>query len=100
MKKQIGIGSLSLLLVILAFFWSFSVFGHCLGDQILTILSLPAWSNGTVGFHYTVVYAYIFLIPALLFSIRYEDDLFATSGKKLSIIFICILLIAPIFMVF
>lgn len=99
--KKIGIGSISLLLVIIAFFWAFEIMGLCLGDSILTTLNIPTWSNSAnaSGTHYTVFYTFIFLIPALVLAIKYRDDLFAKVGKWSSIIFIAILLLGMLFMV-
>lgn len=98
-KKKIGIGSISLLLVIIAFFWAFSIKGFCLGDNILSFFKIPNWSNGTSGTHYTIFYSFIFLIPSLLIALKFKNDLFAKIGKWLSIIFITILLIGFMFMV-
>ena len=99
--KKIGIGSISLLLVIIAFFWAFEIMGLCLGDSILTTLNIPTWSNSAnaSGTHYTVFYTFIFLIPALVLAIKHRDDLFAKVGKWSSIIFIAILLLGMLFMV-
>ena len=99
--KKIGIGSISLLLVIIAFFWAFEIMGLCLGDSILTNLNIPTWSNSAnaSGTHYTVFYTFIFLIPALVLAIKHRDDLFAKVGKWSSIIFIAILLLGMLFMV-
>ena len=98
---KIGIGSISLLLVIIAFFWAFEIMGFCLGDSILATLNIPTWSNSAnaSGTHYTVFYTFIFLIPALVLAIKYRDDLFAKVGKWSSIIFIAILLLGMLFMV-
>ncbi len=100
MKKRIGLGSISLLLVILAFVWSFNIFGYCLGDKILTMLHLPTWSNGTIGTHYTVFYSFLFLIPAIIIGNIKKSDLFAVIGKRLAYIFIGLLLFASLFIVF
>lgn len=99
--KKIGIGSISLLLVIIAFFWAFEIMGLCLGDSILTTLNIPTWSNSAnaSGTHYTVFYTFIFLIPTLVLAIKHRDDLFAKVGKWSSIIFIAILLLGMLFMV-
>ena len=99
--KKIGIGSISLLLVIIAFFWAFEIMGFCLGDSILATLNIPTWSNSAnaSGTHYTVLYTFIFLIPALVLAIKHRDDLFAKVGKWSSIIFIAILLLGMLFMV-
>lgn len=96
-NKKIGIGSLSLLLVIIAFVWAFNIFGVCVGDHILATLNIPTWSNmaNATGTHYTIFYS----IPALILSIKYKDNLFTKVGKWLSITFIGILLLGFIFMV-
>ena len=82
-NKKIGIGSLSLLLVIIAFVWAFNIFGVCVGDHILATLNIPTWSNmaNATGTHYTVFYSFIFLIPALILSIKYKDNLFTKVGN-------------------
>ncbi len=61
-NKKIGIGSLSLLLVIIAFVWAFNIFGVCVGDHILATLNIPTWSNmaNATGTHYTIFYSFIF----------------------------------------
>ena len=99
--KKIGIGSISLLLVIIAFFWAYEIYGFCLGDSILATLGIPTWSNsaGASGTHYTVFYTFIFLIPALILSIKYKENKFALAGKVLSIFFMSELLIGFLFMI-
>lgn len=54
-NKKIGIGSLSLLLVIIAFVWAFNIFGVCVGDHILATLNIPTWSNLLPGFIFMIV---------------------------------------------
>ena len=100
-NKKIGIGSISLLLVIIAFFWAFEIYGFCLGDSVLATLGIPTWSNGAgaSGTHYTVFYTFIFLIPALILSIKYKENKFALAGKVLSIFFMSELLIGFLFMI-
>lgn len=98
MKK---FGMVSFLLVIFAILWSFSfgLNGFCLGDTILSFLGMPAWSNGNSGTHYTIFYSLIFLVPALLISFKYENDLFARLAKWISTIFSLVLLAGLFFMV-
>ena len=100
-NKKMGIGSISLLLVIIAFFWAYEIYGFCLGDSILATLGIPIWSNsaGASGTHYTVFYTFIFLIPALILSIKYKENKFALAGKVLSIFFMSELLIGFLFMI-
>ncbi len=112
-KKRVGIGSISLLLIIIALIWSYNIFGFCLGDQVLSIFKLPAWSNGNSepivntfsivtfgnqgqGIHYTAYYALIFVLPALVLAIKNKNHLFSTTGKWMAIIFIALLLISPL----
>lgn len=112
-KKQVGIGSISLLLVIIALIWSYNIFGFCLGDKVLSIFNLPTWSNGnseqivntfsivTVshngqGIHYTAYYSIILVVPALVLAIKNKNHLFATLGKWLAVIFIGLLLVSPL----
>ena len=44
-KKKIGIGTISLLLVIFAFIWSFNVLDFCIGDKVLDFFNIPTWSG-------------------------------------------------------
>lgn len=102
MKNQkLGIGSISLALVVISFVWTYEIYGICVGDSILSMLSIPTWSNSenASGIHYTVFYSLIFLIPALILAIKYKNDLFARIGKWLSIIFIGIFALSMFFMV-
>lgn len=101
-KKKIGIGSLSLLLVLIAFIWAFEFYGVCIGDHILTTLNIPTWSNmsSASGTHYTIYYALLFLIPALILGLKFKDNLFSKIGALLSIVFITILILCFFFMIF
>lgn len=60
-NKWIGKGIISILLCILGILFSFS-FGKdiCLGDRVLNLIGLEAWSNGNSGIHYTIFYSLIF----------------------------------------
>lgn len=100
-NNKIGIGSISLLLVIIAFFWAYEIYGFCLGDSILVTFGIPTWSNSAnaSGTHYTVFYTFIFLIPALILSLKYKEDKFAKIGKVLSILFMAILVLGLLFMI-
>lgn len=98
-KKKIGVGSISLLLVVIAVLWSFNINGFCFGDYVLSLLNIPAWSDGTEGIHYTAFSALILLIPALLISLKFKDSLFSKIGKWLSIILIIMILLWMIFVI-
>jgi len=98
--KKLGIGSLSLLLVLMAFLWGFEINGFCMGDSILATFNIPTWSNSAnaSGTHYTVFYTFIFLIPALIISLKYKEDRFAKVGKISAIIYLSLLVLAVLFM--
>ena len=98
-NKKLGIGSISLLLVIIAFIWAFEIFGVCVGDNVLATFNIPTWSNSAnaSGTHYTIFYSFIFLIPALLLAIKYKNDLFSRTGKWASIFLIGLLILGIIF---
>lgn len=101
MKKKIGIGSVSFVLSIVAFVWAYEIMGFCLGDSVLATLNVPAWSNSAnaSGTHYTVFYAFLFLIPSIVLSVKYKHDCLAQVGKWLSIILSSILIVGLCFMV-
>lgn len=99
--KKIGIGSVSLLLVLIAFIWTFNFFGICVGDYILTTLNISTWSNmsNASGIHYTIYYAFLFLIPALILGLKFKYNLFSKSGTILSLLYIIILIPSLIFII-
>lgn len=83
--KKPGIGSVSLLFVAFAVLWSVNLKnGVCIGDIVLEKTGLPAWANGSEGFHFTLIYSLIFLIPALILANKYPDHLFAKTSKAIS----------------
>ena len=88
MKKKLGIGSLSLLLSVIAILWSMNIpvsyDTFCIGDYVLTQLGLPSWSNGNIGTHYTVFWGLLLYLPAFLLGRKYEQHLFARAGKWIS----------------
>ncbi len=89
MARRIGLGTISLLLIILGILWSISLGGFrgvCLGDNVLGYLGLKAWSNGTDGIHLTVYYSLIFYISAFIVAVKNKNDLGARVGKTVSLI--------------
>ncbi len=98
MKKKIGIGSISLLLFVIAVAWSinFVPFDFCLGESVLNLLHLPI-TNARTGTNYTIYYSLVFLIPAIMIANRHDKDLFAESGKGLSIVYIIVLFCILVF---
>ena len=101
MKKRIGIGSLSFVLAIIAFVWSYEIMGFCLGDSILATLNISTWSNlaDTSGTHYMVFYSLLFSIPAILLALKHKNDLFANVGKWLAFIMCGFIVLGLLFMV-
>lgn len=96
MKKKFGIGSLSLVLFILAILWSINtkvLNDFCLGDVVLKSINIPTWSNGNVGVHNTVFYSFIFIVPGIILGCKFPNHRFAKSGKVSSTILACILII-------
>ena len=60
--------------ILFGFTWQ--KYGFCLGDEILTSLGLPAWSNGMSGTHYSAILEIAgLLIAFFLFA--------ATASKKI-----------------
>ena len=104
MKKTLGKGSISLLLVVLALAWCCNLpiqNGKCFGDIILNFLGLPTWSNGTMGLHITIFWSLLILIPAFLIAIRNKKDLFAESAMWISGLFcIGMVIIGAVILIF
>ncbi|MCR1960414.1 hypothetical protein CWE04_12545 [Thomasclavelia cocleata] len=116
-KKKIGIGTISLLLVIFAFIWSFNILDFCIGDKVLEFFNIPTWSGNSHGqqivdtffivtftrdgqsIHYTVFYSFILLFPALVLAVKNKNDLFADIGKWSAIIFITLLIVSPLLII-
>lgn len=97
--KRIGLGSISLLLFVCGILFSFSFDnGAAYGDSILRFLGLNPWSNGNKGLHYTMFYALVFYIPALILGYNFKNDLGAKIGKILSLIMIILLLLVTPFL--
>ena len=87
MKKKVGKGSISILLVMIALAWCCNLpilNGKCLGDIALDFLGLRTWSNGTTGLHITIFWSLLLLIPAFFIAIRNKKDLFAKSAMWIS----------------
>ena len=104
MKKTLGKGSISLLLVVLALAWCCNLpiqNGKCFGDIVLNFLGLPTWSNGTMGLHITIFWSLLILIPAFLIAIRNKKDLFSESAMWISGLFcIGMVIIGAVILIF
>lgn len=99
-NKKLGLGSISLLLAIIAIVWAFEINGFCVGDSVLATIGIPTWSNSASasGIHYTVFYSLLFLLPAFIIGLKKKEDLFANVGKWISGALIAVFIIAPFFM--
>ncbi|KPU42262.1 hypothetical protein OXPF_40470 [Oxobacter pfennigii] len=95
--SKIGIGTVSLVLVIIGALFSFS-FGKniSIGDSILNSLGLKTWSNINTGIHYTIFYSLIFYIPALTLSYKFKGDLGSGLGRIISIVLIAFTLLSSL----
>ena len=104
MKKTLGKGSISLLLVVLALAWCCNLpiqNGKCFGDIVLNFLGLPTRSNGTMGLHIKIFWSLLILIPAFLIAIRNKKDLFAESAMWISGLFcIGMVIIGAVILIF
>ncbi len=96
-KKKFGIGSISLLLFIIGFLFTFTFNNICIGDNILTYLGLKAWSNGNNGIHYTIFYSLLFFVPSLIIGYKFKDDFGSKIGKILSTIIVTMIIIVSLF---
>lgn len=65
MRKKVlamRISAVGLAVFSILFGFTWRKHGFCLGDELLTGLGLPAWSNGTQGTHYSAIFALILLL--------------------------------------
>lgn len=97
--KRIGLGSISLLLFVCGILFSFSFDnGAAYGDSILRFLGLSPWSNGNSGLHFTMFYALVLYIPALILGYKFKNNFGAKIGRILSLVMIVCLLVATPFL--
>lgn len=96
-KNKIGIGSLSLLLCIIGFLFSFTFNDICIGDNILTSIGLKAWSNGNSGTHYTLFYSLLFFIPSVILGYKFKYSFGSKMGKILSAIMAIMIIVNLVF---
>jgi hypothetical protein len=82
----------------LALILSFS-FGDniVLGDVILNSFGLKAWSDGHGGVHYTLLYTLAMVVIAYFIGAKYEDHMWARSGKNSAIFVLALLTLIIIF---
>ncbi|TKH44713.1 hypothetical protein C1I60_09640 [Paenibacillus terrae] len=100
-EKKVGWGSLSLLLSLLGMLVSFEFGNYILGDQLLSLLGLPAWSNrvNNTGFHYTFFLSIIFFIPSLIIGYKNPKAFGAEMGKLVSSIYLTLITVTLLFLI-
>ncbi|ALP36199.1 hypothetical protein ASL14_08485 [Paenibacillus sp. IHB B 3084] len=100
-EKKVGWGSLSLLLSLLGMLVSFEFGNYIFGDQLLSLLGLPAWSNSVnnTGFHYTFFLSIIFFIPSLIIGYKNPKAFGAEMGKLVSSIYLTLITVTLLFLI-
>ncbi|MGM1022261.1 MAG: hypothetical protein ACQEXV_17360 [Bacillota bacterium] len=100
-EKKIGWGTLSLLLALLGMAVSFEFGNYIFGDQLLSFLGLPAWSNNVdnTRFHYTIFLSSIFFIPSLIIGYKNPKEFGAKIGKLISSIYLTLIIITLLFFI-
>ncbi|WP_226002036.1 hypothetical protein [Paenibacillus sp. BJ-4] len=99
-EKKIGWGTLSLVLALLGMAVSFEFGNYIFGDQLLSLLGLPAWSNvNNTGFHYTLFLSSIFFTPSLIIGYKNPSEFGALIGKRVSSIYLFLMIISLLFFI-
>ncbi|WP_025684375.1 hypothetical protein [Paenibacillus maysiensis] len=100
-EKKIGWGTLSLLLALLGMAVSFEFGNYIFGDQLLSFLGLPTWSNNVdnTRFHYTIFLSSIFFIPSLIIGYKNPKEFGAKIGKLISSIYLTLIIITLLFFI-
>lgn len=73
--------------------------GLCIGDNILNLVGLKAWSKGTSGNHYTMFYSLLFFFPSMIIGWEFKENIGSKLGSILSLIVATIIILAMFFMV-
>ena len=80
-KRKLGLGSLTLPLLLMGVIWAVTFNSICIGDIVLNSVGLKAWSNGESGVHYTIFYSLIFFVPSFWFGKKFNEDFGAKAGR-------------------
>ncbi|WP_432402256.1 hypothetical protein [Wukongibacter sp. M2B1] len=97
MKKRMILGSLAVALLFLSVIFSIETpYGRAFGDKVLMSLGLKAWSNGYMGFHYTLVYSLVMFIVGIKGTIKFLGDKYPNFVRKLPIILLILVIAYPI----
>jgi len=100
-KRKLGVGSISILLVLLGLAWSINFpGGFCVGDWVLNVVGLKAWSEmNNMGVHFTVYYSLLFFVAAFLLGYWHKNDFGAKSGKIVSLVMFLLIALATVYTV-
>ncbi|QAA32125.1 hypothetical protein [Clostridium manihotivorum] len=95
-NKKKTLGMLFVALIIFSMIFSLATTNSVpLGDIILKRLGLKTWSNGTEGFHYTVLYSIAMLIIGYNGAYHYLHDIYPKFIKRIPLLLVILLLIFP-----
>ncbi|MTI47928.1 MAG: hypothetical protein FH761_08810 [Firmicutes bacterium] len=94
-KKNFGIGSLSLPLVLLSL-----IFGTTTGGKFFRLIGNKVWSNENFGVNYTGIFSIILLILGFFLGRRFEVHWGAKLGGTVANIMVCIIAISMIIQMF
>nr|WP_319489487.1 hypothetical protein [uncultured Caproiciproducens sp.] len=101
-KKKLGWGTASFPIVLIGLAWSFSfsLGGFCIGDTVLNAVGLKAWSgSGNMGAHFTVYYSLLFFIAAFALGYRNKEDFGAKIGRTAALVIGILILVSVIWLV-
>ncbi len=106
-KKKAGLGSLSIVLLIIGILWGTTFGTFCLGDWVLESLGLMTWSSSTQslgtdtgrGIHYTLYYSLIFFLPAIILGFKFKHHWGSRAGAAGAGFFIFLALFSSIFVI-
>ncbi len=87
-RDRMGVGSLSIVFLLIGLISSISFGEFCLGDMVLQYFNIKSWSNGNSGLHYTAFYSLIFYIISIIISSFRIDNFGARASRRISIFLI------------
>lgn len=101
-QRNIGKGTVALVLVVAGVLLSTSLYGFCLGDYLLQKFGLPAWMDednphGAKGLHLTPYYFLPFYFLAFYLGRKFNTDFGARLGKILALIIIALMILFTLF---
>lgn len=96
MNKKMVMGFISYGLIFIALIMAISFKNKvCIGDSILNMMGIKAWSHGTMGIHCTVIYAFIVVILAWIASAKLLGEKYEKLVRSIPAVILLLLLIVP-----